>query len=106
MSETKYKYDLTRVPRELLEAYAKEHLTVHATGQMVSGYAVGIKIIEAAKVPLRTRAEVDKDIAQAVRSYRKQWVDPLTYASRFEWNGMEVYLGEITNPLIDEETAD
>lgn len=104
------KYDVKQVPREVLEALAQVFLDALGSPAVCSVTlctkdAYVEQLGKAAKVKLRTRVEVDADIADAVREYRRQWMCPLTYNSRFDYKGRtDIYLGEVVNPLVSEET--
>lgn len=123
------KYDVNKVPRSVLEDFVRHHadlldfdmsmLPLSFLRAFVSRHEcifnpdVSTTILkysqrtvrEAARVTLRTRAQVDADIAEAIREYRRQWLVPLTYNSRFDYKDRkDIYLGEVVNPLIAEET--
>lgn len=65
---SKIKYDLSRVPRELLEQYIRTH-TIITGEQTLYPFDLGAQIRKAAEVPLRTQAEINRDIAAVVRRY-------------------------------------
>ena len=64
---TNVKYDISRVPRELLEHYVKCNDILDP--YFVARSQVAKDIQSAARVPLRTKAEINDDIAKAVRDY-------------------------------------
>jgi hypothetical protein len=70
---SKVRYDISRVPRELLERFVNSHGSLDS--YFVATSLVAKDIQEAARLPLRTRAEVDADIAAAVRDYVKEYSD-------------------------------
>lgn len=102
------KFDVKQVPREVLEEICQSILTGFSDPNVVT-WSVGRKpvanLLKAAEIKLRTRAQVDADIAEAVREYRRQWLGPLTYNSRFDYKDRkDIYLGDVVNPLIAEKT--
>jgi len=106
------KYDIKKVPRELLEEYAKQHLKCNSEQDpRKCGYSeLGSKIAKAAEVSLRTRAEVDADIAKAVRDYRvfnfDMKADNLTYSCIMPGTDPKVTFPVHIESLLTEETSD
>jgi hypothetical protein len=72
---SRVKYDIRKVPRELLEEYIMKETTVIDQGLDCVPSDVHLRIRKAAEVPLRTKAEIDADIARAVRDYVKEYSD-------------------------------
>lgn len=105
-SQIVFNYDMSQLPMSFLLAYASAHTCIFSDN--IPDECLGhcqLKVRQAARVKLRTRAEVDSDIAEAVREYRRQWICPITYNSRFDYKGRKnIYLSEVVNPLFDEET--
>jgi hypothetical protein len=104
------KYDIKKVPRELLEEYAATMLCFkHANGSEIEANSdLGKQVVKAAEVPLRTRAEVDADIAKAVRDYARDF-HPNTLNDRVYDSympGTKVLFSEHVAKLILEETSD
>lgn len=67
------KYDIKQVPRELLEEYASYCLGIKPGREVVPESELGAKVAKAATVKLRTKSEVDAEIASAVRQYAEWW---------------------------------
>lgn len=107
---SKVKYDIKKVPRELLEEYAVRMLCldtangseIHANSQL------GKQVVKAAEVPLRTRAEVDADIAKAVRIYAGQFNTHMLKSRTYDsyMPGTMILFSEHVAELIREETSD
>lgn len=100
----KTKYDLGRVPRELLEKYIEHHTTVIDPDYFCQT-STGQAIRKAAEVSLRTRAEVNADVISYVR----------TYAAEHGWATTEVRglygvgaerLAFALKSILDEKTSD
>lgn len=102
---TNVKYDISRVPRDLLERFIHSHSILDP--HFVATSLVAKDIQAAARVPLRTKAEVDADIVKAVRDYCKDShcpVSQLVFASQIdEERGHFPYYIE---KLLKEETSD
>lgn len=106
------KYDVKRVPRELLEELAGSVLkaTKDPACEIFKFY-MDSPLIEGLKnqatVPLRTRSEVDADIAKAVRSYVEQWPQCRTLDGYYEFgSNRSVNLNLLLKQLAAEETSD
>lgn len=105
---SRVKYDMSRVPRELLERFASYQLCLYDKQPSINGN----DIVKAAEVPLRTKAEVDADIIDLVRSYHKWFMTSapghLTpyYNSSFRYKDKNVQVNELLAKLNEEETSD
>lgn len=112
----KKKYDVSRVSRETLEKMAQQLISASQmnnahciTFDVYSGAAgVAADILSEAKVPLRTKAEVNADIVTIVRdqrdSSRGRGVNLFYFYTRrpFDTKSTE----ELVGMLMDEETSD
>lgn len=107
------KYDIKRVPRELLEAYVCYQLCMSPDRRdpIDATSDVGKCVVKAAEVQLRTKAEVDADIAKAVKDYATEWatinntpLQNLTFSGAF--GRMPTTLAERFKELLLEETSD
>jgi hypothetical protein len=107
----KVRYDLNRVPRELLEKYIEVHTCV-LKAEYCQQSSTGQAIRKAAEVPLRTRAEVDADIASVVRKYAdfngRQTFDQSIFIARAYHlpDGEIVCADRELKDLLKEETSD
>jgi hypothetical protein len=106
----KYRYDISQIPRDMLETYARQQLGMFdggGDGPIHANSQLGKEIVKLAEVKLRTRAEVDKDILEAIRSYHEQWPGSKNFGGCFEFRNLpSVTLAEVLNALLDEETSD
>lgn len=100
---SRVKYDMSRVPRELLERFVSYQLCLGDKPPSINGN----DIVKAAEVPLRTRAEVDADIVKAVRDYCKDSQCPVSqlgfYSEIDEERGS---FSHYIEKLLLEETSD
>ncbi len=121
---TMTKYDVKRVPRELLEELADkvieaEHCkTACSITFLTRSDGILTKIAQAATVPLRTRAKVDADIVKLVRecanwtsnyggpggsiNYISAEFDKTTLDKGGNWPGQQ--FRQVLAGLLDEET--
>ncbi len=112
------KYDVKRVPRELLEELAHKVIeaeqckTACSITFLTRSDSILTKIAQAATVPLRTRAEVDADIVKAVRDYVEYQTRVNNYLSTAQL-GFSGYMGDSRGnfpnwlcKLLKEETSD
>lgn len=109
------KYDIKRVSRELLEQYACQQLCMTQDSQypIYANSPIGKQVVKAAEVPLRTRAQIDADIAEAVRKYgefkaKHQHHDESIFISKAysEMNGPIITIDRDVKALLAEETSD
>jgi hypothetical protein len=104
------KYDIKQVPRELLELFVELHSILDPHFVATSDVAKAIQ--KAAKVPLRTRAEIDADITKAVRDYVGAYESfkdihlmDLKFKGCFD-HSTDMTLPEVLKMLLAEETSD
>jgi hypothetical protein len=104
------KYDISRVPRELLELFVELHSILDPHFVAISDIAKSIQ--ESARVPLRTKADIDADIASAVRQYADEYlkfeditVKDLKFTGCFNDPDHRT-LPEVLRSLLAEETSD
>lgn len=99
------KYDVSRVGRDLLNRMAEALIvSTHVEFQLIED------IREAATVKFRSKAEIDADIAKAVRDYvtnnsnnnRCQYMAFDSYTVR----GGHIRFNEVIDLLLSEETSD
>lgn len=112
----KNKYDLSKVPRELLEKLVTARGYLGITWAFVDSpewqgngerAQVVREIRKAASVPIRTRVEVDTDIAKAIRDYIAQQAKCDERAVYFDGRlGDGPYLPDLLHQLASEETSD
>lgn len=98
------KYDIKKVPRELLEEFILKHTAVLDTSIVELCTDTGTKIRKAAEVPLRTKAEVDADIVRLVRDYVKEYVG--LDVMKFDRYLDGLHTGTELGKLVREETSD
>lgn len=111
---SKIKYDIKKVPRELLEEYIMKETTVIDQHLDCVPSDIHIRIRKAAEVPVRTKAEVNADIAKAVRDYLD-----FTTGGKLEYGvtkhfdswlppfyGKHILFNEYVTKLVQEETSD
>lgn len=116
----KKKYDVTKVSRETLEAFAQVLLNADLTNHMqyvayyttnhpgFTGHGPITNLFNEATVSVRTRAEVDSDIIKCLRTYAKEHA---SLKGRLQFDG--TYFGGTLrdvrsdlNLLLEEETSD
>lgn len=71
--EELFSYDMSQLPMSFLVAYVSTHRCIFS--DIVPDEQLGhsqLKVRESARVKLRTRAQVDADIAEAVRGHNKR----------------------------------
>lgn len=109
---SKVRYDIKKVPREMLEEIVNKYSFIQHTAfnpdmkdRDLCGWALAIR--KAAEVKLRTRAEVDGDIAKAVRDYAEwyaRYVEDLTFHGYYSSDSKT--LCKVFRELLLEETQD
>lgn len=112
------KYDVKRVSRERLEQIAEIVFKQAQNGRSpvsisINPFSIGELMLEEAEVPLRTKSEVDADIAKAVRDYARQHatnITPVHVSFLADYthpvSKKQVYLKDVFNQLLNEETSD
>jgi hypothetical protein len=112
----KKKYDVSRVSRETLEKMAQQLIkasqmkNAHCITFDVYAGTTGVAatILKEAEIPLRTKAEVNADIATIVRdqceSSRIRGVDLFNFYARRPYDTKSTE--ELVWMLVDEETSD
>jgi hypothetical protein len=115
---SKCKYDVTKVSREALEDLAKIVCNAYAKPETISVVLplrsrdvcpppaeAALKVIEQALVKLRTKAEVDQDIAQAVREYAAIQLRAYgEYPEAYDGHFRQGQFPELMKKLLKEET--
>lgn len=99
------KYDLSKVSREALEAYASDALGVKG-GNPSTAYKSGERVLAEAQGRWRTRAEVDAEIVEVIRTYDAYIGSPyVDFSGHFAWKGQEsVSVAKLVRELVKEET--
>lgn len=116
----KTKYDVKKVSRQTLEDLAEHFLRAKRDGINHIGFPLSKdsenepieRLVEEAKVPLRTKAEVDADIAKTIRRYQEaamkvhypHWL--LLSVQSFYVDGKLESFGYDLCKLLKEETSD
>lgn len=102
------KYDIKKVPRELLEEYAMQQLCMNPARRdpIDATSEVGKRVVKAAEIPLKTKAEIDAVIVKIVRQYSEEcgW-DHGSTSKGLLGVGPEILAGSLYK-LLQQETSD